>query len=336
MIRQHKLFHNLYRDSVTLMTLSAKINGLEGIELASALMATPANMQMMIDAGLLDQVVSEALPNDLLLVVKGQEEKVQEALATFEQLLTADSSTDKEQSGQESPQSLADAISQAPEANLALISVPGEYAAAEAMKALRRGLNVMIFSDNLTEDQEVALKTYATDHGLLVMGPDCGTAIIAGVPLAFANRVAKGRIGVIGASGTGTQEVTTMVDQLGEGISHAIGTGGHDLSATVGGLTMLAALKLLIADAESDVIVLVSKPPAEAVSRKVLALASSTDKPVVVCFLGVPAETIRGDNLFAAITLAEAAQKAVALVRKKPITTTGDIDITQEIGRAHV
>jgi FdrA protein len=202
------------------------------------------------------------------------------------------------------------------------------------MKALRRGLNVMIFSDNVPEQQEIDLKRYATEHGLLVMGPDCGTAIISGAPLAFANVVSRGKIGVVGASGTGTQEVTTIVDRLGEGISHAIGTGGHDLSAGVGGLTMMAGLKMLIEDDETDVIVLVSKPPAKEVAEKVLALAMSTAKPVVVCFLGAPAGSINGPNLTAAATLEAAAQNAVALIRRQAanfISADADSDEVKKI-----
>ena len=165
------------------------------------------------------------------------------------------------------------ALAQAPEANLALISMPGEYAAAEAMKALRLGLNVMLFSDNVPLADEIALKRYAAQRGLLVMGPDCGTAIVDGIPLGFANAVRRGAIGVVGASGTGTQQVTSLVHRRGAGISHAIGTGGHDLHQDVGGITMLAGLERLARDRDTKVIVLISKPPAPEVAQKVLAAA---------------------------------------------------------------
>src|SRR5262249_2015757 len=170
--------------------------------------------------------------------------------------------------------------------NFALISVPGDYAAAEAMKALRLGMNVMVFSDNVSSASELSLKQYAHDHDLMVMGPDCGTAIVNGVPLGFANVVRRGPIGVVGASGTGTQEVTVGVHQLGSGISQALGTGGHDLSQQVGGISMLHGLRALDADANTTVIVLVSKPPAPDIATRVLTAAASCTKPVVVIFLG--------------------------------------------------
>ena len=154
-----------------------------------------------------------------------------------------------------------DGASAFPAANLALISTPGEYAVAEALKALRLGLNVMLFSDNVTLADEAFLKRYAQVQGLLVMGPDCGTAIINGTPLGFANVVRRGDIGIVAASGTGLQQVTCLIDRLGKGVSQAIGTGGHDLHAAVGGITMQHGLDALAADPATRVIVLISKPP---------------------------------------------------------------------------
>jgi succinyl-CoA synthetase alpha subunit len=211
------------------------------------------------------------------------------------------------------------AVTADPAANLALISTPGEYAAAEATKALRLGLNVMLFSDNVPIEDEVALKKYAREHGLLVMGPDCGTAIINGVPLAFANVVRRGPIGCIAASGTGLQQVTSLVDRLGVGVSQAIGTGSHDLGEAVGGITMLQGLEALAADAATKVIVLISKPPAPSVAGKVLAAASAIGKPIVVCFVGADPATIKGKDLYPTKTLEDAARAAAALARgKKP------------------
>jgi succinyl-CoA synthetase alpha subunit len=181
------------------------------------------------------------------------------------------------------------------------------------MKALRLGLNVMLFSDNVSLADEVALKRAARERGLLVMGPDCGTAIIDGVALGFANAVRRGAIGVVGASGTGTQQLTCLVHQAGAGISQAIGTGGHDLHQDVGGISMLQGLDALARDAETKVIVLVSKPPAPAVAKAVLAAAVRARKPVVVTFIGAPTSEIRGRNLHPARTLEEAALVAVAL-----------------------
>ena len=161
-----------------------------------------------------------------------------------------------------------------PAANLALISTPGDYAAAEAMKALRLGLNVMLFSDNVPVEDEIALKRYARAHDLIVMGPDCGTAIIGGIPLGFANAVRRGDIGVVGASGTGLQQVTCLIDRLGGGISQAIGTGGHDLSPRCRRHhACCRALPALAKDPATKTIVLISKPPAPEIAARVLARA---------------------------------------------------------------
>ncbi|MGE5791571.1 MAG: acyl-CoA synthetase FdrA, partial [Bacteroidota bacterium] len=220
---------------------------------------------------------------------------------------------------QAQPRSTAMAAGAAAGANLALVSVPGEYAAAEAEKALALGLNVMLFSDNVALADEIALKRAAANRELLLMGPDCGTAIIDGVPLAFANKVRRGAIGCVAASGTGLQQVTALVDRLGAGVSQAIGTGGRDLKEEVGGLTMLAGLDALASDRDTKVIVLISKPPAPAVATKVLAAAAKARKPVVVCFVGAVPAKLAGRNLHPVRTLEDAALAAVALVRgRKP------------------
>jgi succinyl-CoA synthetase alpha subunit len=202
-------------------------------------------------------------------------------------------------------------------ANLALISTPGEYAAAEAFKALSLGLNVMLFSDNVDLKDEIALKRFAQERDLIVMGPDCGTAIINGIPLAFANVVRRGVIGVVGASGTGLQQVTCLVDRWGGGISQAIGTGGHDLHRDVGGISMLQGLKALAADPSTSVIVLISKPPSPEVAGKVLEAAGVAGKAVVVNFLGADPDQVRRKNIYPAATLEDAAAAAVALADGK-------------------
>ena len=197
-----------------------------------------------------------------------------------------------------------------------LISVPGRWAAGVAREALAlppHGRHVFLYSDNVPLAEEVALKREARERGLLVMGPDCGTAIVAGAGLGFANRVRRGSIGLVGASGTGLQAIASRVHALGGGISHALGTGGRDLSAEVGGATALAALDLLARDPETRVIVLVSKPPAPAVAAVVLAAARATGKPVVVDFLGYPPPGRRLGNLHFAVSLGEAAELAVEL-----------------------
>ena len=171
----------------------------------------------------------------------------------------------------------------------------------------------MIFSDNVPVEEEMALKQLAKETGRLLMGPDCGTAIVNGIPLGFANVVARGDIGVIAASGTGLQQVTCLVDKLGCGISQAFGTGGRDLSAAVGGLTMLKGLKILASEENTRVITLISKPPAPRVAKKILSAAANCGKPVVVNFLGAKAELPQQGNIFQVETLEQAAHMAVAL-----------------------
>lgn len=311
-----KVIQNFYRDSVSLMQLSARLAKLPGLQQASAIMASEANLALLHEAGLLEGTI-EAGPNDLLIALQGEDESVlgiamAEAEAAFDQTPTADSG---EGPLREPPRSLEMGLDAMPGANLALISTPGDYAVAEAMKALQLGLNVMLFSDNVPIEDEVALKHYAQAHGLIVMGPDCGTAIVGGIPLGFANVVRRGGIGAVGASGTGLQQVTCLIDRYGEGISQAIGTGGHDLHSAVGGITMLQGLEALASDPATKVIVLISKPPSREVAQLILARARKAGTPVVVNFLGADPKSIDGPNLTSAKTLEDAAQAAVALAK---------------------
>ena len=319
-----RLLPNLYRDSVSLMQLSAALGKLPGVEQASAVMATPANLEFLRHAGLADRDIAPR-PNDLLVAVRGKSNAhLEAALAKALASLTEEPIQNAGNAAVEAPaRSLQMALGRAPAANLALISVPGDYAAAEAMKALNLGLHVMLFSDNVALADEVALKRHAKERGLLVMGPDCGTAIIDGVPLGFANAVRRGAVGVVGASGTGTQQVTSLVHRRGAGISHAIGTGGHDLHQDVGGITMLHGLQLLARDADTKAIVLISKPPSPAIARDVIAAARNAGKPVVINFIG-STEDPSGGNLHVSRTLDEAASAAVALSKgRKPGRAAG-------------
>ena len=304
---------NLYKDSVALMRIAEKVLQDPAISRATLVMGTPANKEILDEAGLLSGEAAAANPSDLIIVIEGHESEVlAAAFDAIEAALTANA----KQSGpaQEiTPRSIAMAMSEKGEFNLAQISVPGAYAGAEALKAVKAGLNVFLFSDNVPVEQEKAVKALAAQRGLLVMGPDCGTAIIGGVPLGFANVVRRGRIGLIGASGTGLQEVCCQIHMQGEGISHAIGTGGRDVKAEIGGTTMLMALDLLAADADTNVIGIVSKPPAPEVMRAVIERAGRAGKPVVVCFLGgatmtLPAGVSQTANLYdcAAMCVAQA------------------------------
>jgi len=309
-----KVFANLYKDSVTLMQLGAKLRERDGVAQASCLMATPANLAQLVDADLV--VDAPASPSDLLVVVRGDALSCDEAIAAADELLQSAGATgDGGGAAFSLPlTSLAIGVERAPDADLALISVPGDYAAAEAMKALSLGLHVMLFSDNVPVAEERAIKTFARAKNLLVMGPDCGTAIVNGVPLGFANVVRRGDIGLVAASGTGLQEVTCRIHNLGGGISQALGTGGRDLKEEIGGITMLQGLAALAADSRTRVIVLISKPPSPAIARQIEDAAGAAGKPVVVHFLGATPQRLPA-GLVAATSLRHAADVAVALAR---------------------
>ena len=306
------LRRGLYRDSVTLMRLAAALESRDGVARAAAAMASAANLAMLAGDGL--AVAEEAGPDDLVVAVRGDDA---DALAAALDAAAAALDGGKRpaaglapDASPPRPRSLAEAAAAMPGATLALISCPGEYAAAEAMKALRLGLDAMVFSDNVTLADEVALKREAESRGRLLMGPDCGTAILGGVPLGFANRVRRGAVGVVGASGTGMQQVTCLVDRRGGGISHAIGAGGRDLSREVGGATTLCGLAMLGADEATETVVLVSKPPDAAVMRRVLDAAAAIAKPVVACFVGAAPPPDLPANIRFAPTLEAAAALA--------------------------
>jgi FdrA protein len=301
-----------YYDSAVLMQLQRSLLALPGVADAGVVMATPANLELLEQSGLLTPGAQTAGPNDLLLVVKAATEaEAEDALARVDALLSRRrTAVDQEFL----PRSLETAVRQLPEAAWVLVSVPGRYAAGVAQQALDLDRHVFLYSDNVPLADEVALKQTALARGLLVMGPDCGTAIINGVGLGFANRVRRGPVGLVGASGTGLQAITARLHALGTGISHALGTGGRDLKAEVDAITARQSLDLLARDPETRVIVIVSKPPAPAVATRLLAAAQSAGKPVVVDFLGYPPPGRQIGNLHFASTLAEAAEMAAALV----------------------
>jgi FdrA protein len=310
-----KIIPKEYRDSVSLMQLSALLAKLPGVEEASAVMATENNVALLSEAGLAADFTG-ATASDLLIVVRGDASALQAAIDEAVRNLTRQASVGPQHADAVlKPRSIQVALAETGAANMALISVPGEYAAAEAVKALHLGLNVMLFSDNVPEADELRLKQLANERDLIVMGPDCGTAIINGVPLAFANVVQGGPIGAVGASGTGLQQVTVLIDRLGLGISQAIGTGGRDLHSKIGGISMSKGLRDLAADPATKVIVLISKPPAAEVAERILGAARKAGKPVVVNFLGADPSKISGGNVHGARTLEDAARAAAAIAR---------------------
>jgi FdrA protein len=308
-----RLKRNFYKDSVAAMRIAQTVGAGAGLARVSLLLGTPANKDILAQTGLLQPDLAAAGPMDMMIVVEGAAQAIEPALAQIEDLLDRHESAAASGPAQAGPRSLALGVGRLSGANLAQISVPGPYAAAEALKALRHGLHVFLFSDNVPLAEEQTLKRLAAKKGLLVMGPDCGTALIAGIPLGFANAVRRGSIGLVGASGTGMQELSCRIHALGEGISHGIGTGSRDVSEEIGGTTLLQGIELLARDPATRVIVIVSKPPAPAVAERALAAARACAKPVVVLFLGsAPASS---GLVHAVSTLEEAALAALALAR---------------------
>lgn len=303
---------NAYYDSVTLMTLSNKLKKMEGVQDAVVSMATDMNKELLAGINLSNAEVEAAGANDLLIAVRADSDGLCQQVSEQVDVLLAANGKGGKKKTEQTFRTIAQAKGAEPELNLAVISVAGKYAAREARQALKNDMHVMLFSDNVTVEQEKELKEMAHEKGLLVMGPDCGTAILNGVGLCFANQVRRGDIGMVGASGTGLQEVTVLVDRLGGGVSQAIGTGGRDLSADIGGRMMLDGIDLLDADEATRVIVLISKPPVKEVADKVLARVARCKKPVVVCFIGAAGGEDVPGAVFAK-SLDDAARKAVAL-----------------------
>jgi len=298
-----------YYDSAVLMQLQRGLLGLPNVQDAGAVMGTPANLELLDQSGLLIEQLKRAGANDLVIVIKATDAtSAQDALGQVEALLAKRRVTSEQDFR---PKSLETALKQLPEAQWVLVSVPGRFAAGVAREALEFNKHVFLYSDNVSLDDEIALKKLAQSKGLLVMGPDCGTAIINGLGLGFANRVRRGAIGVVGASGTGVQAITARLHQLGAGVSHAIGTGGRDLKSEVGAITAHQALDVLARDPETKVIVLVSKPPAPSVVTRLVAAAQTCGKPVVVNFIGYPPPARKLGNVHFASGLNEAAEEAV-------------------------
>lgn len=284
---------NEYHDSVSLMLVAGELSGSPGVQDAAVVMATEANQALLDQAGLLTPEIAAATPNDLVIVVRADEAALEALLAQAERLLKAGAKQDGGGAAEYRPKSLHSAVRGSPQANVAVISVAGRYATDEAWKALHKGLHVLLFSDNVSLEDEIALKKYASEHGLLLMGPGAGTAILNGVALGFANVVPQGPVGIVSAAGTGLQEVSTLLARKGVGITQGIGTGGRDLKEAVGGMMMLAGLKALQEDPQTQVIALVSKPPSPAVARLILEQVAVGNKPTVIGFMGGRMEDLR-------------------------------------------
>ncbi len=303
-----------YHDSVTLMEVAEKVSHLPAVQDAALVMATDANKGILRAARLLLPAIEAATVHDLVIVVKAESVEAAQRGLEFADAHLAQSRKARATRPGIQPRTIRGAVRSAPHGNLAIISVAGQYAAAEAWEALKNGLHVLLFSDNVPIHDEIALKEYAMEHGLLMMGPGCGTAIINGVALGFANVVPRGPVGVVAAAGTGLQEVTTILARLGVGTHQAIGTGGRDLKEEVGGIMMLEGLAALQDDPQAEVLLVVSKPPSPMIADRVLAQVKTGQKPAVVCFLGGDPARVLAAGAIPACTLQEAAYLAAGEV----------------------
>lgn len=332
MVVKYDIRKNAYYDSVTLMLISKEIKKMDGVDEVLVGMGTELNKELAGNLDLAGEDVIALSANDFFIAARLEDEGIMNSVIDMVEELLTQKKTDAGSDYQ--PVSLDTAISYQPESNMAIISVAGKYAYREVKKCLDNDLHVMLFSDNVSVEDERELKELAVKKGLLMMGPDCGTAIINNVPLAFANVVSKGNIGVVGASGTGTQEVTVIIDKLGGGVSQVIGTGGRDLKSEIGGLMMIQGIEALIEDENTEVIVLISKPPAKEVAVKVLELAKTTKKPFVVDFIGGDSNDITNVGAYACTTLEDTAYKAVALSKGEKVVTFDSFNLaTEEINK---
>ncbi len=303
-----------YHDSVSLMLVARTLSGMTGVRDAAVVMATEANKSILAAAGLLADEVKTATANDLVIVISAENDSLVDAALQQAEILLKKKAT-ATQTGEFKPRTIHGALSSRPDANVAVISVAGQYATNEAWDALQRGLHVLLFSDHVSIEDEITLKKYARDHGLLLMGPGAGTSILNNVALGFANVIPQGPVGIVSAAGTGLQEVSSLLARRGTGISQGIGVGGRDLSKDVGGIMMLEALKALQQDSATEVIALISKPPADEVVRVILDQVAVSVKPTVVCFLGGDTSTLtKTPNIIPARTLSECALLATQAV----------------------
>lgn len=323
MIKKSIIKENAYYDSVTLMLISSEVSNMDGVQNAAAMMGTDQNKDLMYASGLIDDKDLEKITsNHMVIGVLAESEEIIDTVV--EKIMTSleQKKSSAAGSGLIKTRTANSAVEKLGNANMAIISVPGRFAKAEAMRAMNLGLNVLLFSDNVSLEEEIELKKVATEKQLLMMGPDCGSAIINDVSLGFTNKVAKGDVGIVAAAGTGLQEATVVVDRNGAGISQAIGTGGRDLKKEVGGMMMLMGIDALIEDDNTKVILIVSKPADKEVMQKMVDKLMTTDKPKVMCILGGEGETDAENGLYFTTTLEDASVIAAQLSKGQEIKTS--------------
>lgn len=315
---------NSYHDSIVLMLLTNHLKEIAGVNNVQVMMGTPANKDIFKTGGLATPELDQATPNDMVVVVDVDDEAlIDQVVAESKNYLEEQSQAKEDEGTTERVRTWDKALEVGKDAPLALISIPGVYAAPEIERALDAGKHVFCFSDNVSIEDEARLKKLAHEKGLLLMGPDCGTGVANGIPLAFANRTRRGEIGIVGASGTGIQEVATTIHKLGGGVTNAIGTGGRDLKAAVDGTTLKDGVALLDQDPSVKVIVVISKPPAKEVRDSVMDLLRAAHKPVVVVFMGERPDH-HEEGLYQAYTLEETAHLAVNLLNGQQPTAVAE------------
>lgn len=304
------VYKNQYQDSVRLMSISREAAKLDGVSKVLALLGTVSNKDVIARLGLKDPAVDAATASDLMVCIEAKDDAaVKAALDNVQAHLKTKAGGSKAE--ELKPATIEEAADRLEDANFCMISLPGPMAKLDVLSAINRGLNVMLFSDNITIEDEIELKKKAIEKGLLMMGPDCGTAIIAGVPLALANVVRRGDIGIVAASGTGIQEVTCLIDRFGGGITHALGCGGRDLRKQVGGLEMRFGIKKLAATPGNKTLLLLSKPGDPAVLNAVLDEARATGLRTVTCLIGGKPDELNTEGIIFTRTLEEAAFAAL-------------------------
>lgn len=303
------VYKNQYQDSVRLMSISREAAKLDGVSKVLALLGTVSNKDVIARLGLKDPAVDAATASDLMICIEAKDAAVKAALDNVQAHLKTKAGGSKAE--ELKPATIEEAADRLEDANFCMISLPGPMAKLDVLSAINRGLNVMLFSDNITIEDEIELKKKAIEKGLLMMGPDCGTAIIAGVPLALANVVRRGDIGIVAASGTGIQEVTCLIDRFGGGITHALGCGGRDLRKQVGGLEMRFGIKKLAATPGNKTLLLLSKPGDPAVLNAVLDEARATGLRTVTCLIGGKPDELNTEGIIFTRTLEEAAFAAL-------------------------
>lgn len=324
MVKKVELRKGLYYDSVKLMLVSRAIADVEGVSKASVVMGTELNKENLSRQGMDSEESRQAGASDLIISLEAEtDESLERAVREMERQLAHNA--ESQEGGCYRPRTFETALKLQSGTNIAIVSVPGAHAVPVARDALTAGLHLMLFSDNVSLEDERALKKEAVERGLLVMGPDCGTAVINGVPLCFANVVPSGPVGMVSASGTGSQEVMALLSAYGVGITQNIGTGGRDLKEEVGGLTFLQALATLNDDDATQVIVLISKPPSEAITERILAYVREyVAKPVVINLIGAEPRKGMGTHVHFARSLEECSLIAAGLAKGTAVAPLWD------------